>query len=386
MKYLSLVWSNLKRKKLRTILTVLSIFVAFLLYGFLVAIKEGLVGGVSLAGEDRLVVRHKVSFIQTLPQSYQARIANVHGVEAVAHFTWFGGLMPGKPKEFFATMPTEPAAFLDIYPENLLPADQRELWLRTRTGCIVGRGLANRFGWKVGDRFQLTSPIWGAPANSDAWEFEICGIFDGAKKNTDTSGMYFRYDYLEETRQKEKGKVGWYVLRIKEPDRAPEIAKQIDALFENSPHETKTETEAAMIQGFAQQMGDIGSIMTAVLSAVFFTILLVAGNTMGQSIRERTEELGVLKALGYTNSLVLVLVLAESLLIALLGGLGGLGLAWIFTLQGNPVPNMLPNFYLPDRALVIGVILAFALGLVAGVFPAWQAMRLQIAVALRRNA
>ncbi len=385
MKYVSLVWSNLKRKKLRTSLTMLSIFVAFLLFGLLCTIKESFTGGIALAGADRLIVRHKVSLIMTLPVNYKARMERIPGVDLAAHFTWFNGIYQNEPKNFFGSFPVDPEPFLSIYPEYILPDEQKQAWLKTRTGAIIGRALVDRFKWKIGDRIPLTSPIW--PRKGDgAWEFEIVGIYEGAKKGTDTSGFYFRYDYFDEGRAQGEGLVGWYGVRVKDPDRATEVAKAIDDEFANSPHETKAEPEGAFIQGFAQQMGDIGTILIAILSAVFFTILLVAGNTMAQAVRERTEELGVLKAMGFTNELVLTLVLLESCLIAAVGGLAGLGAAWLFTTGGSPVPSMLPVFYLPVQNVVAGVVLVFALGVVAGILPAIQAMRLRIAVALRKNA
>jgi putative ABC transport system permease protein len=244
----------------------------------------------------------------------------------------------------------------------------------------------DRFKWKLGDTIPLTSPIWGQPANQTHWQFQIVGIYDGAKKNTDTSGMYFRYDYFDEARTRGKGQVGWFMVRVRDSNQAAEIAKKIDAEFANSPFETKAEPEGAFAAGFAQQVGDIATIVTAVLSAVFFTILLIAGNTMGQAVRERTEEIGVLKAMGFTNRLVLLLVLAESSVIALVGGCIGLGLAWLIISAKNPVPNLLPIFYLPPRDLLVGMSIIIALGFVAGAFPAMQAMRVRIAEALRRNA
>lgn len=385
MKFFSLIWSNLKRKKLRTSLTLLSILVAFVLYGLLCTIKEAFTAGVTMAGADRLVVRHKVSLIMTLPVTYGTRMEQIPGVASAVSFTWFNGIYQNEPKNFFGSFPTEPEEFLAMFPEYLLPEEQKQAWLKARTGAIVGRALVDRFKWKIGDRVPLVSPIW--PRKGDAaWEFDIVGIYDGAKKGTDTSGFYFRYDYFDEGRARGEGLVGWYSVQVKDPDQAGEIAKAIDNQFANSPHETKAEPEGAFMQGFASQIGDIGTILIAILSAVFFTILLVAGNTMGQAVRERTEELGVLKAMGFTNERVLALVLAESCLIAAVGGLIGLGLAWLFTAGGSPVPAMLPVFYLPPRYLVIGVGLVFALGIVAGILPALQAMRLQIAVALRRNA
>ena len=272
-----------------------------------------------------------------------------------------------------------------MWPEFRLPDDQKEAWLRTRTGAIVGRALADRFGWKVGDRVPLTSPI-GPNKSGGAWEFDIVGIFDGAAKATDTSGFYFRYDYFDEGRMQGEGQVGWYAVRVEDSDQAAAVSQAIDDEFANSPYETKAEPEGAFAQGFVQQIGDVGKMLIAILSAVFFTIVLIAGNTMAQSVRERTEELGVLKALGFTNTLVLGLVLAESCLIAAAGGLAGIGAAWLATAGGSPAPSILPVFYLPARAMLIGVLLALGLGLVAGILPALEAMRLRVAEALRRHA
>jgi putative ABC transport system permease protein len=385
MKFLHLIWSNLKRKKLRTTLTLLSIFVAFLLYGLLCTIKEAFTAGVTMAGADRLIVRHKVSLIMNLPITYQARMERIPGVAAAMHWTWFNGIYKNEPKNFFGSFPVEPEALLSMYPEYLLPEDQKQAWIKTRIGAMAGRSLANRFGWKIGDRIQLTSPIWPRKGEQ-AWEFEIVGIYDGAKKGTDTSGFFFRYDYFDEGRAYGEGLVGWYVARVNDPDRAAAVAEAIDAEFANSPYETKAEPEGAFAQGFVQQVGNIGTILIAILTAVFFTILLVAGNTMAQAVRERTEELGVLKAMGFTNSLVLTLVLVESCLIALVGGLAGLGAAWLVTVRGSPVPAILPVFYLPPHYLVLGVVFVAGLGLLAGILPALQAMRLRIAEALRRTA
>ena len=384
MKFLHLIGSNLRRKKLRTTLTMLSILIAFLLYGYLCAIQEGLNAGVSVAGEDRLVVRHKVSLIQLLPVSYKDRIARIPGVDAVVHQTWFGGIYQD-PKKFFAQMPVEPEAFLDMYPEFILEEGARKAWMQTRTGAIVGRKTANRFGWKVGDRVPIQTTIWVQKNGSQTWEFDIVGIFDGAEKGVDTTQLFFRHDYFDEARAEGDGLVGWYSVRIKDPERAPEVAQAIDEEFANSPAETKAEAEGAFVQGFAKQVGDIGAITAAILSAVFFTILLVSGNTMAQAVRERTEELVVLKALGFTSPQVLGFVLAESCLIAGIGGLSGLGLAWLMISAGDPTNGALPIFYFPMRRLFLGIGLVLGLGLITGIVPAWQAMRIEIADALRRN-
>ncbi len=382
MKFFHLIWPNLKRKKVRTFLTVLSIVVAFVLFAYLSAIKQALVGGVNVAGANRLVVRHKVSIIQPLPISYKARIERIAGVSAATHLSWFGGVYQD-PKNFFAQMAVVPADFLPMHPEILLPEEQKQVWLKTRTGAIVGRKTAERFHWKIGDRIPLQSAVWIKSDGSGLWEFDIVGIFDGKEKSTDTTPMFFRYDYFDEARQFAKGMVGWYVIRVKDPDNAVEVSRLIDDEFQNSPAETKTETEGAFVQAFANQIGNIAMITALIIGAVFFTILLVAGNTMSQAVRERTGELGVLKAIGFTNGQVLSLVLVESCLVALLGGGIGLGLGLLLTSRGDPT-GLMPMFFMPARDVLIGVGLACALGVATGVFPAIKAMRLRVADALRR--
>jgi putative ABC transport system permease protein len=385
MKFFFLISGNLKRRKLRTLLTLLSVLVAFLLYGLLCVIKYTLTGGVTLAHADRLFTMQKASMILPLPQSYLPRIQNVPGVDAVVYETWFGGIYQD-PKNFLGSWPVEPQEFMAMFPEFKLPPEQMQKWLETRNGAICGRATANRFGWKVGDHIPMTSPIWGQPAKKPEWDFELVGIYDGATKGTDETQFFFRYDYFDEGRQDRKGLVSWYVVRVKNPDHAGAVGQAIDDLFANSPYETKSAPEAALMKSFAQQIGDIGAILISILGAVFFTILLVTGNTMAQSVRERTTELGVLKAMGFTNTLVLVLVLAESCLLTGLGGVAGLGAAWLITLGGSPVPAMLPIFYLPPPDALIGLGLILALGIASGIFPALQAMRLPVATALRRYA
>ena len=383
MAFLHLVWGNLKRRKLRTALTLLSILVAFVLFGLLCAIKQALVGGVALAGVDRLIVRHKVSIIQLLPESYKVRMERIPGVDFAIHQTWFGGVYQD-PRNFFMQCPVVPDEFMRMFPEFVLPPEQMNAWLQTRTGAIAGRNTANRFGWKVGDRIPIKSPIWG---RDRTWEFDLVGIYDGRKKGTDTTPFFFRYDYFDEFRQANnwgKGLVGWYTIRVTDPARAAEIAQLVDAEFENSPAETKTEPEGAFIQGWAKQIGNIALIVATILGAVFFTILLVTGSTMSQAVRERIGELGVLKAIGFTNGRILTLVLAESCLLAVVGGGLGLALAWLVVARGDPTGGLLPMFYFPARDLALGAGICLALGLLTGIFPALQAMRLRVADALRR--
>jgi putative ABC transport system permease protein len=382
-KYLYLVWSNLMRKKLRSLLTLMSILVAFLLFGYLGAIRQGFSQGIDVAGLDRLIVRHKVSIIQLLPEAYESRIEQIDGVEDAVYQTWFGGIYQ-KPTNFFAQMPVKPDEYLDMYPEFKLPPEQREAWLKTRSGAIAGRGTAERFGWKIGDRIPINATVWTRKGGELTWEFDLVGIYDGAEKGTDNTQFLFRYDFFDESRQFGKGMVGWYTVRVSDPDRAPEVAAAIDAEFANSPYETKAEPEGAFLQGFANQIGDIGFIMMSIIAAVFFTILLVAGNTMAYAVRERTNELAVLKAVGFSDSGVLGLVLGESLLLTALGGGLGLGLAWLMVSAGDPTGGSLPVFYIPLRDLAAGAVLILLMALVAGILPALQASRLRIADALRR--
>jgi putative ABC transport system permease protein len=384
MKFAHLIWCNLKRKKLRTLLTLLSILVAFVLYGFLSAIQQALVGGVEMAGADRLIVRHKVSIIQLLPESYEAKMERIPGVALAVHQTWFGGIYQD-PKNFFMQNPVEPEKFLDMHPEVVLAPEQKAAWLRTRTGAIVGRKTADRFQWKVGDKVPIRSTIWSQNDRSRVWEFDIVGIYDGKEKGTDTTPLFFRYDYFDEARRNGKGQVGWYTIRVKDPAQAVEVARRVDREFENSAFETKTEPEGAFIQGWARQIGNIVLIVGLILSAVFFTILLVTGNTMAQSVRERTGELGVLKAIGFTHGQVLALVLAESCVLSVLGGVAGLAIACLVVpVLARVLAGLLPLFFFPTRDVAIGLGFSVALGLVAGIFPALQAMRLRVADALRR--
>jgi putative ABC transport system permease protein len=383
MKFLPLIWANLMRRKIRTLFTVLSILVAFILFGYIAAINIAFSMGVDVTGADRLVLRHKVSIIQLLPYSYQARIEQVEGVVDVCHQTWFGGVYQD-PKNFFMQAPVEPDRFFRLFPEFIVPDEQMEAFKRNRTGAIVGRTIADRFGWKVGDRVPIQATIWVQKDGSRTWEFDIEGIYDGAEKGTDTTQFLFHYDYFDEARRYGEGSVGWYTIRIDDPDNAATIAENIDAKFANSPYETKTETEKAFAQSFAKQVGDIGTIAVGIMSAVFFTILIVAGNTMAQSVRERVNELGVLKTLGFSNRKVLVLVLLESCAIAFLGGGLGLIIATTLISMGDPTGGFLPVFFFPVKHQALGWFLVLMLGLVAGILPALQAMRLKIVDALRR--
>ncbi len=247
MKHFHLVWSNLKRKKIRTTLTFLSIFIAFVLYGYMASVKQALSFGVEVAGADRLVVRHKVSIIQMLPESYEARIEQLDGVADATHLTWFGGVYQ-RPSNFFGQFPVNPDEYLAMYPEFLLPDDQMQAWRETRTGAMVGRGIADRYGFEIGDRVPLQATIWSKRDGGRTWEFDIVGIYDGAEKGVDDTQFLFRYDYFDEARvEGARGQVGWYIVQVADPGRAAEVASAIDNAFANSPAETKAETEGAFV-------------------------------------------------------------------------------------------------------------------------------------------
>ena len=384
MKFLPLIWKNIWRRKVRTIFTLLSIFVAFLLFGILMTIRTAFSIGVELAGVDRLVVIHKISLIMPLPVSYKARLASTPGVELATHASWFGGIYQD-PQNFFAQIAVEPEPYMNLYKEFHLPPDQMKAWLADRQGAIVGKDLAERFGWKVGDRIPIQATIFRPKSGAgDTWLFNISGIYDG-EPGTDKTNFFFRYDYLDENRRNFTGFVGWYVVKIADPSQSAAMAQKFDDMFANSDAETKTTTEKGFVEGFAKQIGDIGAIMMAILAAVLFTILLIVGNTMAQSVRERTSELAVLKTLGFSNAGVVTLVLVESTFIALLGGICGLALAWLFVQGGDPTHGMLPTFVLPARDILAGVATMLLMGLIAGALPAISAMRLRITDALRRQ-
>jgi putative ABC transport system permease protein len=382
MKFLPLIWKNIWRRKFRTTFTLLSIFIAFVLFGILMTIRASFSFGVDLAGLNRLVLIHKVSLIMQIPIAYQARLMQVPGVQRVTHQTWFGGIYQD-PANFFANIAVEPQSFLEVYPEFRVPPEQVTAWLADRQGAIVGRDLADRFGWKVGDRIPLTATIWQPKDGGQTWTFNISGIYD-AEEGIDKTQMFFRYDYLEENRAVGQGEVGWYVVKIADPSKSVELSRTFDEMFANSSAETKTTTEKGFVESFAKQIGDIGAIMIAISSTVLFMFGLVAASTMAQSVRERTSEFAVLKALGFSGGGVLALVLAESLFITLVGGGLGLLVAWLIVQGGDPTGGLLAIFALPRRDIVIGIALIVLMGLVAGVMPAMGAMRLRITDALRR--
>jgi putative ABC transport system permease protein len=378
-KYLHLLSANLFRKKIRTALTLGSFAVALFLFGLLAIVRGAFSQGLEAAGTDRLVVINKVSIIQPLPVSYQERLERIPGIKGVTHSNWFGGIYQD-PKNFFAQMAVDDETWHSMYPEFSIPQEQWRAYMEDREGAIVGVKLAQRFGWKLGDRIPIKGTIF--PGN---WEFNIRAIYTGKQPADDTTQFWFHYKYLEERENTYwHGLVGWYVVRVSNPDDAVHVAKEIDTTFANSPWETKTDTEKAFAASFVKQAGNISFLIMSIGAVVFFTLLLVAGNTMAIAVRERIRELAVLKAVGFSDGFVLLLVVLESMLVAAIGGGLGLMLAKLLSLRGDPTGGLLPFFYLPAQALAVGAALALAVGLAAGIWPAYSAGRLKVVDALRR--
>jgi len=384
MKYFHLVWAALFRRKSRTFLTLVSIIAAFVLFGLLDSVRVAFTAGDSVAGAGRLVVTSKMSMQQPLPESLGARIAAVPGVSDVASANWFGGVYQD-PKNQVISFAVSPN-YLSLYPELSLPADQLAVWNKTRTGAIVGAALAKRFGWKIGDKIPLQSTIFPSKSSgNNTWTFDIVGIFHA--KDPRQAGreqmLMFHWKYFDENNAFGSGTVHWYVVKVADPARADAVAHAIDAISVNSDHETKTQTEQAFQASFIKQLVNIGFIVTAIMGAVFFTLLLLTGNTMMQAVRERTSELAVLKTLGFTSASVLAMVLAEGVLMLVLGGAIGLGLvSLIVPAIAAATGGMVPVHAMPGSTWLAGLVLMVLIGVVVGLPPALRAMRLNIVDAL----
>jgi len=378
MKYLPFIFRNLFRKKTRTILTIGSIAVALFLFGLLVTIETALNAGVDVAGVDRLIVRNKISLIMPLPLSYQERLRQIDNVSEATYASWFGAIYQ-EPKNFFPQFAIDTDTYRKVYPEFEVADDAWQAFVADQQGAVVGRVTADRFGWNVGDRIPLQGTYL-----SGTWEFNVRAIYDGSRAGDDETQFWFHAKYLEEARTWGKGMVGWYTVKIDDPDRAVTVSNTIDERFSNSAYETSTETEQAFAAGFAKQIGNIKMLIMSIGAVVLFTLLLVTGNTMAMAVRERVPELGVLKTLGFGDRTVLSLVLAESLIIATVGGALGVGMAKLFTLGGDPTGGMLPVFYLSTGDILLGIGIAVFVGLAAGSIPALTAMNLRIVDALRR--
>ncbi len=384
MKYLHLVWAALFRRKTRTLLTVMSIVTAFLLFGMLDAVRTSFADlGKSANGAERLQTGSRLSFIETLPQSLYARIQQVPGVKAVAYANWFGGAYQDPHNQVFSFAVSP--GYLDLYPEVQVSAAARQAFAATRTGVLVGAQLARKFHWKVGDALPLQSTIFPNHEGSKNWQFQIVGIMHPRS----SGGQFFNgsvllhWKYFDETTPYNRGTVGWYVTRVSDVNQADRVAKAIDALSANSDHETLTQTEQAVTANWIKQLADIGLITGSIMGAVFFTLMLLAGNTMMQAVRERTSELAVLKTIGFSNRSVLAMVLGESVLLLLIGGVIGLGLATVLlpvVSAGSGGALNLPPVSADSWLLGIGLMVV--IGVLVGALPALRAMRLNIVDAL----
>jgi putative ABC transport system permease protein len=384
MRYVPLLLAGLFRKKTRTILTLLSVTVAFMLFGLLQAVTTAFESGADSADDKRLLTTARYSLIELLPMSYQRRIEGVPGVVGVASAEWFGAKYQNESNAF-PVFAVDPVRYLDMYPEFDIAAAQREAFAKTRSGAVAGRRLVERFGWKVGQKLPIASEIHPKADGSMAWEFDLVGTIDAedpaVQGNTDV--VLINVAYFDEARQFGKGRTGWYIVRVADPAGARAISAAIDRVFANSPDETKTQPEKEFAVGFAKQIGDIGALVARILGAVFFTILILTGNTMAQSIRERVPELAILKTLGFSDARVTVLVLAEASLLLLIGGGVGRGAAvGMLPFLNQSTGGRFPPLFVAPATWAAAVAVAAALALAVGVPPAWRARRLRIVDAL----
>ncbi len=382
MKYSSLLFANLFRKKVRLMLTIGSFAAALFLFTFLAVVKSAFSRGVEVAGADRLVVINRTSIIQPLPIADRDKILTIPGIKAITHNNWFGGVYQDE-KNFFPQFAIDIENQRVVFPEMVVPDDQWKTFLNDRQGAIAGARTAKRFGWKVGDRIPIKTTLFGGPS---AWEFNLDGIYHNNRPGGDESQFWLQYKYFDESMPAdEKGLIGWYVIRLDNPEDAARVAGAVDAMFANSTYETKTETESAFAASWVKQFGNIEFLILTIGSVVFFTLLLVTGNTMAIAVRERTAELAVLKAVGFSDRAVLFMVLGESILIAAIGGcLGLLFAAAAVPVLANALNGLLPVLVVSPVTLLTGVAFALGVGALSGLIPAFGAMRLRVVDALRR--
>lgn len=382
MKYLSLIWAQLFRSKTRTLLTLLSVVAAFMLFGMLDSVRVAFNSGGSVDGANRLIVASRLSITQTLPTRLLPQIEAVPGVQEVTYSMWFGGIYRD-PKNFFPNFSVADNYF-DVYSDFEVPPEQLKAFRANRTGAAVGEALANKFDWKLGDTIPLQATIFPRDGSND-WPLQVSAIY--RVRDRDNAGaenqLMMHWKYFDEANDYIKSRVSFFTVQIGNPAQASRIAQAIDALSANSDHETKSQTESAFQQAFAKQFADIGLIVSAIMGAVFFTLLLLTGNTMAQAVRERVPELATLKTLGFTDGTVLTLVMVESVLLVVLGGLIGLGLAsaimpGIAAASGGMIS--LPQ--VPAQTWLVGLGLMVAIGIVVGLLPALRAKRLKIVDAL----
>jgi putative ABC transport system permease protein len=382
MKFSKLILANLLRKKARLVLTIGSFAVALFLFALLGVVNDAFSRGADVVSANRLVTINRTSIINTIPLSYRDEILRIPGVTYITHNNWFGGVYQD-PKNFFPQFVIDPENQRQVFPELIVPDDQWNTFLKDRQGAIVGADTMKRFNWKIGDRIPIETTIYGLAGKP--FEFNIDGVYHGAKPEDDQTQFWFQWEYFKESvPDAVKGQVGWYVIRIANPDDAPRIAKTIDNMYMNSPYETKTETESAFAEGWVKQFGNIKFLIMSIGTVVFFTLLLVTGNTMAISVRERTNELGVLKAIGFSDGTILGFILGESVAIALAGCVGLLLALVAIPVLGRSLAGLLPPLLVTVKTLVYGVIAALVVGFASGILPAYGAMRMRVVNALRR--
>jgi putative ABC transport system permease protein len=382
MKYLHLIWAALMRSKTRTLLTMLSVAVAFLLFGMLDSVRVAFNSSANVDGYNRMIVASRLSITQSLPISLLERIQAVPGVKGATYGNWFGGFYQD-PKNFFPNFAISPG-YMAMYPEYAMTPAQIRAFESERTGAVVGKSLAERHGWKIGDTIPLQATIFPTKGSNN-WTFKLAAIFEvkDPKRRGEENVLMFNWKYFDEANDYMKNQVGWFVVTLDDPNQAAQVAKAIDAISENSDRETKTQTEQAFNQAFFKQFADIGLIVTAIMGAVFFTLLLLTGNTMAQAVRERIPELAVLKTIGFSSRSVLWLVMAESIALVVLAGVIGLTVAMVVmpgvsAASGGAI--QLPG--VPKETWAMGLALMVVIGAIVGLLPALRAMRLNIVDAL----
>ncbi|MBS1212232.1 MAG: transporter permease [Proteobacteria bacterium] len=385
MRYLPLLWAGLFRKKARTFLTLLSIVVTFILFGLLQSVKVAFDSGAEAADAKRLLTTGRYSIIDPLPLAHLGKIERVDGVLAVAYAAWFGAKYQDQANAF-PVFAVDPRRHLDMYPEFKIAPEQRQAFIDTRNGAVAGQRLVDRFGWKLGQKLPIHSEIHTKRDGTLDWEFDLVGIIDteDPTQRGNTDMVMFNNAYFDEARRMGKGTTGWYIVRIADSDRAREISAAIDQLFMNSPDETKTQPEKEFAVGFAKQIGDIGALVTRILAAVFFTLLILTGNTMAQSIRERIPEFAILKTLGFSDGKVGALVLGEAVLLLLMGGVVGMLLATALLQPLNAATGgKFPPLFVGPQTWLLGLAALLSLALIIGVPPAWRVRRARIVDSLR---
>ena len=380
-----LIIKNITRKKLRLALTLFSIFIAFTIFGAITALKSSLDSGIDMSADNRLVVVNKINFTVSIPYAYVNKIQAIDGVKDLTHANWFGGYYQ-EPSAQIMSFAVDPESYFQVFDEFLVEPTNFQTWLNNQTGMLVGERLAKVYGWKVGDRVPISSNIFSQKTGGQTWEFTVDGIFRAEDLKVDTGYMVFHYKYFRETNSYGGDNVGWLTLTTTDAGLNESVAKAIDDSFANSGAETETSTEKAFNKAFLEQIGNIGLIIFGVVFMAFFTILIVVGNTMVLAIRERTNEIAVLKTLGFTSMRIFNMVLAESLLLAFIGGLLGLTAAHLIVqAMSDQLAKFLPNIAVDQGVVIQALMYMTLLGLITGIMPALNALRLNIVTAFSRG-